>query len=159
MQQTEFDAVMSVNSSTNNDPMRQERIANITCYKCRQKCHYGKGCPNSAGTIPQPNKNIQMQSYNPQANVPQTMTASYAVPQSSIIIIRGSKCKTNQLTTEKECAASQMNQGSTTQSVMFTKPIKMPMASTTKTISVGNETVNFVTKPTNESTNKTTTGA
>ena len=37
IQQMEFDWVMSVDVTTGNDPMRQQRVATITCYKCGHK--------------------------------------------------------------------------------------------------------------------------
>ena len=37
IQQTEFDEVMLINGSASNNPMRQQRCANIACYKCGQK--------------------------------------------------------------------------------------------------------------------------
>ena len=50
----EFDTVMSINPVTRNDPMRQQRLANVTCYMCSQKGHYRKDSPNSPGTSPVP---------------------------------------------------------------------------------------------------------
>ena len=47
IQQTKFDSVMSINATAGNDPMRQQRV---TCYKCDQKVHYRKDCPNLTGT-------------------------------------------------------------------------------------------------------------
>ena len=49
---TDFDMVMSNDVTTGNDPMRQQRLANLTCHKCGQKGHYRKDCPSSAGTGP-----------------------------------------------------------------------------------------------------------
>ena len=41
IQQTE-----SINPSAGNDPMKQQRCVNITCYKCGQKVITGKTAPN-----------------------------------------------------------------------------------------------------------------
>ena len=37
MQQTEFDSVMAIDETSGNDPVRQQRVTNITRYKCGQK--------------------------------------------------------------------------------------------------------------------------
>ena len=37
IQQIEFETVMSIDTTAENDPLRQLRLANITCYKCGQK--------------------------------------------------------------------------------------------------------------------------
>ena len=42
IQQEEFDTVMSIEMATENDHLRQQRIANIMCFNCRQKRHYKK---------------------------------------------------------------------------------------------------------------------
>ena len=39
IQKVEFDMVMLFNTTTVNDPMRQQRLANIACYKCGPKGH------------------------------------------------------------------------------------------------------------------------
>ena len=49
-QQTEFNFVMLIDVTAGNEPIRQQSIATITCYKCRQKGHYRKDCPYSTGT-------------------------------------------------------------------------------------------------------------
>ena len=38
--------VMSIDMTAGNDPIRQQKLANVTCYKCGQKG------PNSAGKCP-----------------------------------------------------------------------------------------------------------
>ena len=60
IQQTDFDAVMSIDASTNDDHMRQQGLAITTCHKGGQKHHYRKDCPNSAGTSSGPDQNIHM---------------------------------------------------------------------------------------------------
>ena len=40
LQQTEFDMVISIDAG--NNPMRQQKVATITCYKCALKCHQRK---------------------------------------------------------------------------------------------------------------------
>ena len=37
IQKTELHAVISIDASASNDPMRQQTFENITCYKCREK--------------------------------------------------------------------------------------------------------------------------
>ena len=75
-----------------NDPMRQQWLANITCYKCRKQGHYRKDCPNANGTTPGPELNIQP--YSPQTTVTQTVTVSYAVPRSSSVTFLEGLAKT-----------------------------------------------------------------
>ena len=61
---------MLINATTGNDPMRQERVANITFFKCSQTGHYRKDYPNSARTSPVPDQNLSMPSYS----LPTTVT-------------------------------------------------------------------------------------
>ena len=42
VQQRDFDIVMSIDVTAGNDPMRQQRLANMTSYKCGYKGHYRK---------------------------------------------------------------------------------------------------------------------
>ena len=42
IQQTEFDTVMSIDTTAGNDPMRQCRLVTVICCKCGQKGHYKK---------------------------------------------------------------------------------------------------------------------
>ena len=56
IQQTKFDTIISIDTTSANDPMRQQLLANITCSKCSQNGHYRKDCPSSAGTGPLPDK-------------------------------------------------------------------------------------------------------
>ena len=42
IQQTKFYTVMSIDASTGNDPMKQQGLANTTCCKHGQRCHYRK---------------------------------------------------------------------------------------------------------------------
>ena len=53
---------MSIDATAGDDPMRQQRVATITCYKCCQRGHYRNDCPNSPGTNPVPHQNL---TYNP----------------------------------------------------------------------------------------------
>ena len=42
IQQTEFDSVMSIDATAGNDPVRQQRVVTITCYKYGKKVPYKK---------------------------------------------------------------------------------------------------------------------
>ena len=75
---------MVIVAATGNDPLRQQRLANVTCFKYGQKGHYRKDCPNSAGTSLLPDKTSSMQNCSPPTTVIQTVTSLYAVPQSSL---------------------------------------------------------------------------
>ena len=46
-------------------------------YKCVQKCHLRKDCPNSAGANPNQDLNDQLPQCSPHTTVTQTVTASY----------------------------------------------------------------------------------
>ena len=85
IQQTEFDTAISIGINAGNDPMKQQWLANITCSKCRPKGQYRKDCPNLAGTIPGPDQNMPLQSNMASMTVAQMETASYAIPQSSLL--------------------------------------------------------------------------
>ena len=39
IQQIEFDTVMSIDVTAGNNPMRQQRVATMTCYECCKKDH------------------------------------------------------------------------------------------------------------------------
>ena len=54
------------------------------CYKCCPKGHYRKYCPNSTGTSQIPE---QTPTNSSPSAVTQTVTASYVVPQSSLVTI------------------------------------------------------------------------
>ena len=47
--QTDQDAVMSINALglISQDPVRQQRLVNMSCYKCGQKRNLQKDCPNA----------------------------------------------------------------------------------------------------------------
>ena len=96
IQQSKFDTVMSIDISTCNHPLRQQRLANITCYKCRQKGHYRKDCLNSAGTSHSPDQNISVQPYSPSTTVTQKVTVPYAASQSHLVTILKELAKTKQ---------------------------------------------------------------
>ena len=129
--QTKFDMVMSIDASTNNNPMRKQRLANITCYKCRQKSLQKRlsylCCEKS-----RPDQNMQVHPYNPPTTVTQTVTVFYFVPQSNLVTIIKELAKTKQTTWQfkRNVQSTQMNQGDIPQSVVYTKLTVMPMAST-----------------------------
>ena len=75
--------------------MRQQRLVNITCYQCSQKCHYKKDCNNSAGTSPVSDQTASVSIYSLATMVTQTVTASYGVSQSSFVTIFKSLQKWN----------------------------------------------------------------
>ena len=68
---------MSIEMTNGNDPIRQQRLAPITCYKCAQKGHYRKGYPKSTGTSPVPDLTPM---YSPPTSITEVVTASYAIP-------------------------------------------------------------------------------
>ena len=80
LQQTEFDTVMSIDTTPANQPMEQQGLLNITCLKCGQKCHWRKDWTNSAGTSPALDQNIFVQSFSLPITVTMTVTDSDAVP-------------------------------------------------------------------------------
>ena len=82
-----FDTIMSLDVAAGNDMLRQQRLANITCFKYGQKGHHRKHCPNSPGTHSALDQNIPGQTYRPPTTVTQTVTTSYTVPQSSLVTI------------------------------------------------------------------------
>ena len=61
--------VMSTDATAVNDPMRQQRLTNITCNKCSQKAYYRKDCPSSAGTSLVPENSLTMPRYSPPTTV------------------------------------------------------------------------------------------
>ena len=60
IQQTEFNTILLIDAATGNNLMRQQRVANITSYKCGHKGYYWKDCPNSVGTSPMPNQTLSI---------------------------------------------------------------------------------------------------
>ena len=70
----QFYTVMSIDGGTGNDPMRQQRLSYLTCFKCNQKGNYRKDCPNSTGTSPVPDQSSSMPTYSPLTMVTQTVT-------------------------------------------------------------------------------------
>ena len=84
IQQTEIDFVMSYDATTGNHPMIQQTVTTITCYKCGWKSLCRKDCPSLTCTIPVPDQNPTC---SPPTTVKQTVTASYAVLQSTLVTI------------------------------------------------------------------------
>ena len=85
---------MSIDETTRNDPIRQQRLANITCSKCGQKGHFRKENPNSIGTSPVPD---QTSIYSAPTTMTQMATASYVVPQSILVTILKELAKAKQM--------------------------------------------------------------
>ena len=83
----ELDMVMLIDAAIGNDPKRQQKLENITCIKCSQKGHYRKDCSNSACTSPVPDQTSTIQTYCLPTMVSQTVTASYALLQNSLVTI------------------------------------------------------------------------
>ena len=55
--QIDFDSAMSIDASARNEPMRQQRLANMICYKWIQKGHSRKNYPNPADNNPSQDHN------------------------------------------------------------------------------------------------------
>ena len=87
---------MSIDATAAYDPRRQQKSANITCYKCVQRGHYRKCCPSSAGTSQVLDQTLTTSMYSPPTTVTQTMTVSCAALQSSLVIILKELVKTKQ---------------------------------------------------------------
>ena len=57
----EFDPVMSVDATAGNEPIRQQSVLTLICYKCRQNGYYRNDCPNWTGIKPVPDQNLEKQ--------------------------------------------------------------------------------------------------
>ena len=82
IQQTDFDMAMSINMTTGNDPVRQQRLLNITCYRCGYKGHFRKDFPSSVDMSPVPDQTMMKPMYRLPPTVTWMVTVSYAVSQS-----------------------------------------------------------------------------
>ena len=78
--------------------MRQQRSANITCFKCGQKAHNMQDYPNLADTSPVSGQALSVSIYSMPTMVTQMMIASYAIPQSSLASILKQLVKVKQKT-------------------------------------------------------------
>ena len=87
IQQTAFDAVMPIDASISNGPMKQKRLTNITCYKFQQKFVTGKMALNLPSASSGLEQNILEQSYSSPTMVTQTVIAYCALPLSSLVAI------------------------------------------------------------------------
>ena len=96
IQQTRVYMVESIDAAAGNDPMRQQRLASLTCYKCSQKAQYRNDCPSSAGTSPVLDKTLTVPMYSLPTAVMHIVTASYALPQSSLVTIPKEAAKEKQ---------------------------------------------------------------
>ena len=62
IQQTEIDMVKSIKEAAKNNPMRQGRLANVTCFKFRQKVIIEKVAPVQLAQAPDQNTSVQIYS-------------------------------------------------------------------------------------------------
>ena len=137
------------------DPMRQQRLANMICYKCGQKGQYRKDYTNSICISPVLDQNLM---YTLPTTLTQMVMASYAVP--SVVLV----------TILKELAkAKQMNQQlrkSIQQTPSKQTPLMQPEVTrlsttlkvvTTKSSTISKKTVQFTPKTTPNSSVKMVT--
>ena len=89
-------------------PIETEKIKKITCNKCGQKGNYRKDCYSSSGTSPVPDKTPITPMYSSPTTVTQTVTALYAVPQSSLVIILKELAKVKQTNWQLRKSIQQM---------------------------------------------------
>ena len=99
-----------------------------------------------AGTSPEPDYDTSIQIESPHTHVTQTGTASYMVPQCSLVTICKELAKAKQLNCQLR---KKYSSDATKMYQVVTRPVIIPKVMPTETHLIGKKTVWFMTKPTN----------